>query len=69
MKNPLWKQATPTDQLTVIRGSLEGHVDNWVGSILFDLKFIVVLREHLEQIRKLEPFLKGLEIWYETPLV
>ena len=59
MKNSLWKQATPYDQLTVIRASLQGHLENWQAGIIDNEKFSSYAAEHLEQIAQLESFLKG----------
>jgi hypothetical protein len=61
MKNPLWSQKTPADQLTVLRWSLQGHLENWQAGIIDKEKFNKCAVEHLEQIEQLEPFLKGEE--------
>ncbi len=63
MKNPIWKQKTPTDQLTVIRWALRGHLDNWHEGIIDNQKFNEYAIAYLDQIEQLEPFLKGEENW------
>lgn len=63
MKNLLWKQKSPADQLRVIRWSLQGHLENWQAGIIDNAKFDRLAIEHLAQIEQLEPFLKGEEQW------
>ena len=63
MKNPLWKQPTPVDQLTAIRASLEWHVSNWNDGIITATKLYYKVTEHLAHIKSLEPFLRGDEKW------
>lgn len=63
MKDPLWQQGNPLDQLMAIRSGLEeaclsleyGHISKSV--------FLSRAFDYLDQIRKLEPFLKGELSW------
>lgn len=62
-KNSEWHQDTPADQLTVLRWSLQGHLENWSEGIIDSEKFRKHAVTHLEQIQQLEPFLKGETSW------
>lgn len=57
--NKLWKQKCAVDQLTAIRASLAGHLDNLEIGITSKDKFIDYANEHLLQIEELEPYLAG----------
>lgn len=67
MKNPLWKQPTPLMQYNAILMGLDG----WTGSIEIAIKgcglkmetIIPKIRDHVEQLRELIPFLEGKENW------
>lgn len=61
--NPLWKQKTPHDQLTAIRASLAGHLDNAIDRTVGLSKFIDYVSEHVDQIEELEPYLAGEKPW------
>ena len=51
--NPLWKQANPKDQLTVILMGLEGHIDN-----TDDVKLILKCIPFIDQLKELGQHLK-----------
>jgi len=66
MKNPLWKQPTPQMQYNSILMGLDGWVDfieNHRGCEP-NMNYITPkLRDHVEQLRELIPFLEGKENW------
>lgn len=57
VKDQRWKQPTPQMQLITIRASLDGHLSNFEDGIISSYRLIMMLKEHLEQIEQLEPFL------------
>lgn len=56
-KNPEWKQTTPIMEHISIRMSLEGHYSNWKSGITKNSEFSVKLKQSLDMLRDLEPFL------------
>lgn len=62
MKDQRWKQANAADQFTVIRASLEGHLDNWRDGLITAETFQERCLNHLAQLAQLDPFLHG-EQW------
>lgn len=63
MKLIKWKQANPVDQLTSIRGAIDGNFSNWQDGIISPYVFGLRLANYLEEIRLLESFLAGKEAW------
>lgn len=68
MKNPLWKQPTPQMQYIAVLASLDG----WValaedtledGGEIRGSYYIPKIRDHVEQLRALIPFIEGTERW------
>ncbi len=63
MKRSTWKQPTPIDQLTAIRGALEGNVINFDSGIIRKWEIVDRALKATEEIRELEPFLRGDQPW------
>lgn len=65
MKNPLWKQDNAVDQLTTIRGALEGTIYNLEQGIYTPKVFAEKVQPLLQQMAELEPYLSGQQPWYD----
>jgi len=63
--NEQWKQATPQDQLTVILMSLEGNLSNFEEGVIDKNKFVERAKEHISQIKELQPFLSSPNTWQQ----
>lgn len=63
MKNPLWKQQSPTDQLITIRMALEGTSDNFANGVTTKEVYVVQMNFLFGQLEMLQPFLEGKEQW------
>lgn len=62
MKLDHWKQPTPVDQLTSLRGAIEGEISN-IDDGVKPCPCITRCYAYLEEIALLEPFLRGDEKW------
>jgi hypothetical protein len=62
-KDPRWKQANPHDQLTAILSSMEGHLSNLEDGGCYSTTFQRRLHDHINQLKKLQPFLTGEVKW------
>lgn len=57
VKNPLWRQDSPADQLTVLRMALEGHMVNAMDGIVPSHSF-ARMGQLFGQLQELEVFLR-----------
>lgn len=59
MRNPLWKQDTPAQQLIALRMAVEGHLSNLEDGIITCDQFLAKTTPFLRQIEELSPFLNN----------
>lgn len=58
-----WKQKNPVDQLTAIRDSIQGDLDNFEDGTIHQFIFVSRLWSKLMEIAVLEPYLKNPKRW------
>lgn len=63
VKNPLWRQPTPQMQYCSLLMGLDGWVSIAERNITKSEKYIPKIRECVEQLRALIPFIEGKEKW------
>lgn len=63
MKNPLWRQSTPVDQLIAITGAIDGHFSNFEEKIIDREHLIDETTLLLRQLEELVPFLQDPSKW------